>query len=573
MDCQDAQKEVVFESLHGLSADDWCPGGCYDAAVTIRAARNPDPAILRTILQHGDPYYTKARDDSSWYLATENEYGPNAMNPPDLPGYTSALLQAIISQYPENVNVLLNAGANSNGIPHILLSQNAAGFLRCGPHFAEHQSYMMEDLSIFNRTYLMRYIAVPQLASLTQQEVDDRLECPIPSRFWSEIDFRTLSPVENADRIPALVAAAENPDLTILESLLQAPSLDTSFWTATSQPPNIPNPATPSSLSISTPLHAAIWGRNLPALLLLLSYGFNPNALPLVAPTRCITPAMATVVCCYPWNAEAYKALIAHPLTDLRIRTPIYDVSLTHFAVARLDLHLLKTVTADVPVNAAGKTALGHTVLHIACLPLDESWVQMHSGPIFTSCRETRNLSELDDATEGAGDYVKSRKVLMDRRLSPPTFHGSRFGSENRPSRFLSRPSKEAIRRYHERQVHVVRYLLEICKTLDIAATDIHGNTALHYIASHREINEELLDILWNEERAEEAWRATKNRYGFTAAELFRSGFDVVEEDKEFWCVVDQWQQRKSKDKDIWEAKFRAASDAVVQGALGYERP
>ncbi|KAL8881776.1 MAG: hypothetical protein Q9198_001087 [Flavoplaca austrocitrina] len=109
---------------------------------------------------------------------------------------------------------------------------------------------------------------------------------------------------------------------------------------------------------------------------------------------------------------------------------------------------------------------------------------------------------------------------------------------------------------------------------MDIAAKDIHSNTALHYIASHRDVNEKLLDLLWGENHAEEAWRATRNRYGFTAAELFRSGFNVVEEDKEFWGVIDEWQAHKSQDRERWEAKFRAASDAIVHGALlGPERP
>lgn len=66
-------------------------------------------------------------------------------------------------------------------------------------------------------------------------------------------------------------------------------------------------------------------------------------------------------------------------------------------------------------------------------------------------------------------------------------------------------------------------YLLENCKNIDVAATDIYGKTVLEYLASYRDINEELLDLLWEEDCAEEAWRATANRYGFTAADLFRS--------------------------------------------------
>ncbi|KAL8849410.1 MAG: hypothetical protein Q9221_005582, partial [Calogaya cf. arnoldii] len=153
---------------------------------------------------------------------------------------------AIIPQRPENVTILLRAGADSNGLARHFLSQNAAGFLRFGPHFAERQHCMMEDLSIFNRNYLLRYIPVPQLSSLTKEEVEQRFERPIPSRFWSEVNFRTLSPVENADRVPALIAAAEYPDLAILKSLVDAAGTDTSFWTSNPYYKEIPIPATPS---------------------------------------------------------------------------------------------------------------------------------------------------------------------------------------------------------------------------------------------------------------------------------------------------------------------------------------
>ncbi|KAL8758463.1 MAG: hypothetical protein Q9199_001481 [Rusavskia elegans] len=108
----------------------------------------------------------------------------------------------------------------------------------------------------------------------------------------------------------------------------------------------------------------------------------------------------------------------------------------------------------------------------------------------------------------------------------------------------------------------------EYCKTNDIAATDAHGSTALHYRSSHRDINEEPLDLLWEEDYAEEVWRATANRYGFTAAELFRSRYNIIKEQNGFWKVVDEWKGPYSKRKKIWEENYRAASDAVVQRAL-----
>lgn len=553
-----ARADPIYEDLHGLGKQDWYEGDPHNGLATIHAAENPNPDILRTILQYGNRYYTGGQLTSSnipRYLSVSNGYGPNATNGPDLPGYTSALIQAIVSQHPENVTTLLSAGAHPNGISLDSLSHNAAGFLRLGPRFAEHQEYGMEDPSIYNREHLLAYIPTPQLSPLTQQEIEHRFDCPFPSVFWSEVDFRYLCPVPNADSIPALVAAAEGSDLKILKSLLDAPATDISFWTVYPQPQDIPEPASPSSLAISTPLHAAIYARNLPALSLLLSRGFDPNALPLTAPTRCITPTMAAIVYCDPWNEEAYNAISGHPLADLGIRTPIYDVSILHFAVARLDLTLLETVAADLKLEKARETALGHSLLHIACLPLDESWIQMHSEPIFKSCHETRNLSELEIVEEGAGDYVKARDI---RKQGPYTV--AMFDPNYEPPpRFSERPTTEAVRDCHRRQMEVVRYLLKNCMMIDAGATDVHGNTAQHYVACHRDVNKGLLDQLRDHTRGEQTWRGAKNRYGFTPAELFESGQNVIEEEKSYWHVLDGWWVKRWKETELWKEKIQAS--------------
>ena len=562
-----ARSSTITEELHGVSAEDLYPGDCYSSPAAIRAAANEDPNVLRTILAYGNRRYTKEQIQTSnmpLYHDQENEYGPNATDPPDIPGYVTPLLQAITSPRPENVATLLSAGADLNGIPWSALLQNAGGFLRFGPHYAENPTYMMEDKSVYNREYLLSYISTPQLTALTWEETRQRFDCPKPSRFWSEVDFRPLEPVPNADSIPALVAAAEKSDIATLKSLLDAPGTDTSFWTTYPQAPYISKPETASSLAISTPLHAAIRGRNLQALSLLLSAGFNPNALPLAAPTRCISPPMATIVHCEPWNEEAYNILAGHPLIDLNIRTPVYDVSILHFAVARLDLHLLKRIAVDVPLSNAGRTALGHTLLHIACLPLDESWVQTHSEPIFKSCHETRNLSELEVFEEGTGEYVKAREVLRTRAWTVvPTLNPD----ERYPRRFTARPKKGDIEDAHKRQMEVVMYLLETCQELGFEAMDIHGNSPLHYLACHRNINEKLLDLLWDLDGVRQTCWTAKNRYGFTAAELFDSGRSVVEDgEMGFWRVIDAWEEERRNEGKLWEDKFARSSAALVKG-------
>ncbi len=142
--------------------------------------------------------------------------------------------------------------------------------------------------------------------------------------------------------------------------------------------------------------------------------------------------------------------------------------------------------------------------------------------------------------------------------------------SRGHPLRFSKRPARETVQDCHRRQIETVNYLLQNHKTLDVAATDIHGNTALHYLACHRDINEALLDLLWNEGGAEEAWRATRNRYGFTAAELFKSGYDVdEEEEKEFWDVIGEQRATRVRKEELWEQILRNADDVLVQRILG----
>lgn len=135
----------------------------------------------------------------------------------------------------------------------------------------------------------------------------------------------------------------------------------------------MPVPATVSSLAVGTPLHSAIWSRNTEMLGFLLSSGLDSNSMPLAVITRCNTPAMATIVHCDPWNEFVSRCLRQHPQLKPHIRTPIYDVHILRFAAARLSLSLLKAVAEIMSLDGAGVTALGHNLLHVACLPLDDA--------------------------------------------------------------------------------------------------------------------------------------------------------------------------------------------------------
>lgn len=79
-------------------------------------------------------------------------------------------------------------------------------------------------------------------------------------------------------------------------------------------------------------------------------------------------------------NLDIYKVLSASPLVDHTLRTPVYDVHILHFSVAVLSTELFERVVRDHPRDfekAAGSTTLGHNLLHIACLPLDDPYINV----------------------------------------------------------------------------------------------------------------------------------------------------------------------------------------------------
>jgi len=80
---------------------------------------------------------------------------------------------------------------------------------------------------------------------------------------------------------------------------------------------------------------------------------------------------MTAIALCDPPNLEAYDILAQNAKADLTLRTPIFSIQVLHFATTRLDIPLLQNLinNPNTPLEAAGTTALGHTLLHISTLP------------------------------------------------------------------------------------------------------------------------------------------------------------------------------------------------------------
>jgi len=523
---------------------------------SIRAAANPDPRVLEKVLQQslsntpGGRHEIEARLSHVDRRITEETrnamldqearaldakfaktHGPNAAwmqqgeNSNEVV-INSPLLQAIRSKLPANVTTLLKWGADPNGLSTEDLSFYQALFLRFRPEIPDDVDLHGD---IATRDKFLSHMEIPQTAALTQEEIDDRLFDAV-APFWSEEYFNPLNHWVNGDTAHSLVEAARTGSVEILDQVYQA-SPDCSFWMTRQL--EILDPPTPSSLVVSTPLHAAIETRNMVMLSHLLGLGFDPNIQALAAPTGCTTPLAATTIQCEPWNIEAYELLASHPKIDFNIRTPVYSVHLLHFATARLSLPMLQRITQDTELKNAGKTALGHTLLHIVCLPPTSAYIQFSSEKIFRSIHEVSDLSS-------KGQYRARFKQLNDPGLPKLVDH-------------------------LVAQTEVVKFLVE-GGVRDLGAVDVHGNTPLHYLAGHRCVNTELIEWLRGLPGADEAWKNTRNIYGHTAEDLYidavalwpREEEGKAREIPEFCKDMHYSQERERRKEELWKAKLSA---------------
>ena len=171
---------------------------------------------------------------------------------------------------------------------------------------------------------------------------------------------------------------------------------------------------------------------------------------------------MATFICCDPTNWDAFSVLLEHPATDRNQLTTLTKVHLLHIVVSLLSMSVLKHVLqSGFSLLDAALTAAGHTLLHIACLPLDITHVNIFQESIYNSAHEFRQLS-----ASRMTDYI-----IFDGDTPQP-----------QPTDWFAA------------QTEMVFYLLSQSPDPDalIAAQDCHGNTAFHCLAMHKTTNQGL---------------------------------------------------------------------------------
>lgn len=500
------------------------------AGPVMRAAKIRDIRILKGLLCHGFP-------------PTNYIVGP--VNCPWESSITNALLAG--PDFDSHLKLLVESGGTPDGFPLLCFRVASTRFLRG----RALQDTWMNGCSLRDRPEAMADVSPIQIRANQAAAISEaELECRRKSRcrFWAEPTFPVSDfPTNNPPH--ALSAAIKTGNTAIYEYLVGHVS-DESAWIDARKYAPLTDELPASYFVVESPMLASINSENKTAVQFLLDRGHKPDIFPMVLVTRCMNPLMATLAKRNPW-LEGFNLLAPH--ADLSLLTPIFQCHLLHFAVATLDLpliqHVVNTIGGPTVAQTVPPTALGHTLLHVASLPIDDSVVNMHAQKIYSSIHEFRTTDEqwmpqrlistpsptlAEMRARGRGGrnkFLTGRRggtlFLRPRQTSP------RFSD-------LSQPEREA-------QAAVLLYLLRSGSVprSQLERQDVHGNTALHYLVSIRNPDYGLIQTMREsapsrEEEDVDFWSCIRNVYGFTAKDLDVEGRAVKAEYRErdhasFW--------------------------------------
>ena len=457
----------------------------------IRAARHPDVSRLRSLLN--DLPAARLDPGGVTWPSSEISHGKHGV-------WKSPLTEAILADLPANAALLLEYKADPNGFPCHLFGQFSSYFVRHRPLYLRAETVG----SLPPREAILKKILSPQMGPLTDDEIESRRlsQC----RFWAEKDFPVL---ESASKGPitALEAAAKMGDKETFARLIQA-GADTTAWTTKHQD-RMPDIPPPSYLTLTTPLYHAIKSDNPAMVAYLLSSHHSPDYFPLSTITRSLNATMYLLTLPSP-SPTLLDILL--PATSLSVRTPMYNCHILHIAAATLSLPLFQQIADAVGPTATHlselpPTALGHTPLHIACLPLDDTHINLHSPKIHASIHEVRSLSDTwqplnllpHPPRTGAPPTAPAHSTSPNRQRTPSPSprepnHPTPSANAETPTPHLPSPAAD-IPSELTAQSALVKHLLRTRYADPLTALadqDVHGNTALHYLASARYFNEGL---------------------------------------------------------------------------------
>lgn len=418
--------------------------------------------------------------------------------------WPSPLLRAIERQRPENIRLLLDHGADPNGVDiaeQRHLARLVRRFWAYGKGMIDSYHYILQDGGYVYVNDVSKVSA--DYVPLTEAELAKRRSRV--AAFWTEPHKTGLDYSLDQQLLHSVVrAATSSPE--ILDQVLDS-GADASLWLEPDIIDQLPDEEqlSSSALALSTPLHAAISNNNLDMLRALLNRSFNPNSRAFITGSLALTPCQYAIII---GDLEAYSILTAHDKADPGILTPIFNVHILHFATALLREDLLQAI--QLPLSSAPATALGHTLLHVACLPRCGTEVRT-SEKVEQSIHDFRSLhgTSLNEQLPRRKQFDSDGKQLPRQSLYDDDGHVIPVVKE--------RDVPEELRRQQE----VCKLIISELGTEQIGLKDIHGNTALHYLAGAWDPNESLVSWMRAQSNAEWVWQNAENMWGHTPRALW----------------------------------------------------
>ncbi|KAJ5440048.1 uncharacterized protein N7458_011046 [Penicillium daleae] len=492
--------------MYKLTADD-LDDSCDDNTPIIRAAAKSNPAVLEALLAHhatasAEENLTKRERFRLERLGPSATVGGTACNQ-----FLSPIKSAIRAHLPHNLRLLLAAGANPDGIDRVCMSDYSVRWIR-GRHFRDDVTSFgcCKPRAIVLANAQCKGIS-HQLCPLTPGELDER--CHGFPRFWTEpnVPGQRLR-MEKA--FTALEVAAQVGDVECLD-ILRAAGADESAWV---QEVSLDEKQIQmddaewsiSFLSTSSPVHEAITAGQQSMLRHLLSTcGYSPNYRSYAAPTVALPPLSYAIARCDlndPGVQRCLVDLLSHPRLDANLRTPIFNIHPLHFATAHHDPQLLIWLANLIPggYEAAGTTALGHTLLHIACLPLTATQIVARNPEVAKSIHCARTLDS----------QWKPHRLPSPLHMEFSTAESIGLGYKITPMTAAEQVAQQ----------DTIQVLLE-WSGVDLRAKDLEGNTALHYLAGTLNMSEDTIEMIRQMEGGEEVWLESENCYGVTPKEMW----------------------------------------------------
>ncbi|KAL3484032.1 hypothetical protein BJX62DRAFT_248823 [Aspergillus germanicus] len=477
----------------------------------IRAAANPNSAVLEALLA----YYESRCNDKSL-----NEYEQRAITrcSPSatiavFAQFRSPLKAAISINSAANLRLLLDAGADPNGILRWEAADYSVRYMRGRDPEDNFNSHANCEKRSVVLAKAREHEIIDPVCPLTEGELEERRRW-FPM-FWTEwfVPGRSL---RMGKALTALEEAAGYGREDLFD-LLRAAGAEESAWVhqAESDDPELwdfDESAPVSFLSTSSPLHEALyWGEQAMVQHLLLRCGHPPNYRPRAVPTMALPPLSHILVRCNFDDENVHNCLVdllAHPELDPNLRTPVFGIHPLHFATAHHNPKLLTWLAGFIPdgLAAARTTALGHTLLHIACLPLIPDQIAAKNPNVLKSIHCIRTVNY---------HWHPRAKLIPSPSLGEVATAEEIASLDPQPMTVAEQQA----------QLATIRVLLEARRgqgeVANVRARDVDGNTALHYLAGTLNMSDETLELVRGLEGGEQVWSEARNNWGLTPSQLW----------------------------------------------------